>query len=204
MNLNSEYYSGGTQTPITIPKYSPSPTPTPTNQDPTAIINGPSSGIAGRPSAYTSTDSSDIDGNIVEYEWSIDGTVFSNLENPAYIFLYVGAFTVSLRVKDDDGAWSGYASITILVDADPTPSSTPSPSPTATPVPTLSPTPAPTLAPGLTWKTTIGISEDAVGLSTDMLLGALDLWDPTSSTTTQSSITTVDLLTVLDFWDPRL
>ena len=54
-----------------------------------------------------------------------------------------------------------------------------------------------------TWKTTISIPESSTALSTNTLLRALDYWDPSSSETTSTTITTTDLLDgVLVLWDP--
>jgi PKD repeat protein len=73
-------------------------------KDPLAEANGPYSGMVGDTLNFTSVGSSDPDGNIMEYRWDFgDGSGYSFDLNSSHVYTTDGNFTLTLRVKDDDG-----------------------------------------------------------------------------------------------------
>ena len=73
-------------------------------KDPLAEANGPYSGMVGDTLNVTSVGSSDPDGTIVEYRWDFgDGSGYSFDLNSSHSYSTDGNFTITLRVKDDDG-----------------------------------------------------------------------------------------------------
>jgi PKD repeat protein len=86
----------------------------PPNQPPRAAANGPYTGIAGEPVAFSSVGSADPDGSIASYRWTFgDGSTGSGA-SPSHSYTAAGTFTATLTVTDDDGATaSGTASVTI-------------------------------------------------------------------------------------------
>jgi len=77
--------------------------PTP-NEPPNSEINGPYSGEAGVSISFSSEESSDSDGSIVEYYWTFGDGAHSYSTNPTYTYQSPGTYTITLRVTDDDGA----------------------------------------------------------------------------------------------------
>ena len=73
-------------------------------KDPLAEANGPYSVMVGDTLNVTSVGSSDPDGTIVEYRWDFgDGSGYSFDLNSSHVYSTDGNFTITLRVKDDDG-----------------------------------------------------------------------------------------------------
>ena len=68
---------------------------------------------------FDASDSSDPDGNIVEYTWEIDGENVSSAESPSYTFTEAGDHEVRLYVTDDDGV-TATTTRTVTVNAPPT------------------------------------------------------------------------------------
>ena len=75
------------------------------NDPPVAAFSASSTSGIG-PLSVTFTDSStDIDNNIVTWNWDFgDGTAPSPLQNPSHVFNQAGVFTVTLTVTDESGA----------------------------------------------------------------------------------------------------
>jgi hypothetical protein len=68
------------------------------------IIEAPDGFRPGRTILFQST-SSDVDGTIIRFEWFFgDGTAPEYFPQPVHVFGFAGAFTVTLKVTDDDGA----------------------------------------------------------------------------------------------------
>jgi PKD repeat protein/RNA polymerase subunit RPABC4/transcription elongation factor Spt4 len=66
--------------------------------------NGPYAGITGETISFSSAGSYDIDGDIVEYRWSLgDGSGVFMEENLGHVFTEVGNFTITLTVEDNEG-----------------------------------------------------------------------------------------------------
>jgi len=88
------------------------------NQAPAAVIDNitPSPATQGSAVSFTGT-GTDTDGTIAAYEWSssING-IFSTSQDPSYSGLSVGTHTISFRVKDNDDAWSTYATRSLVVN----------------------------------------------------------------------------------------
>jgi PKD repeat protein len=74
----------------------------PTNQPPTAMISGPTSGIANADVTFDGSGSMDPDGTIAAYDWDLgDGTAATGASvTHAYA---EGSYTVTLTVTDDAG-----------------------------------------------------------------------------------------------------
>lgn len=88
------------------------------NQDPTASFTwSPSSPVAGELVTFDGTSSSDPNGTISNYEWSIDGTTKTGVL-ATHTFDDSGGYTVELTVTDDDGAT---ARETLVVEVGPEP-----------------------------------------------------------------------------------
>jgi VCBS repeat-containing protein len=73
------------------------------NDAPLADPNGSYSGSVGSAVSFDGSDSSDVDGTIVSYDWQFgDGTTSSGA-NPSHTYAEAGLYTVSLTVTDDGG-----------------------------------------------------------------------------------------------------
>jgi PKD repeat protein len=86
------------------------------NQPPTAAFTwSPSPGRATHPVAFDGTTSTDPDGTIVDYAWDFgDGSIGSGA-TPSHAYAAPGTYTVTLTVKDDDGATSSVShQVTVL------------------------------------------------------------------------------------------
>jgi len=70
---------------------------------PTAILNGPYTGIINTPVSFTSSGSKDSDGNIVSYLWNFGDFNSSTSANPSHSYSAAGTYTVTLTVTDNDG-----------------------------------------------------------------------------------------------------
>jgi len=97
---------------------STSATKTVLNRPPVADANGPYSGYEGSPITFDASGSTDVDGDIVLYEWdwdndgSYDESTASPITSHTWTDDYAG--TVGLRVKDDDGLTdTATASVTV-------------------------------------------------------------------------------------------
>jgi len=76
------------------------------NASPVANANGPYSGVAGSPVAFSSAGSSDSDGSIVSYAWSFGDGGSSTQPNPNHTYASAGTYNVQLTVTDNGGASS--------------------------------------------------------------------------------------------------
>ncbi len=77
----------------------------PANDPPTADANGPYSGNVGDTIVLDGSGSSDSDGTITNYAWSINGNSYSGVAPSVNLGGYApGTYTVTLTVTDDDGA----------------------------------------------------------------------------------------------------
>ncbi|HYQ71461.1 MAG TPA: PKD domain-containing protein, partial [Gammaproteobacteria bacterium] len=74
------------------------------NTPPTADANGPYTGTTGVGVNFSSTGSSDPDGNITSYAWSFGDGGTSTQANPGHTYTSAGDFNVTLTVTDNDGA----------------------------------------------------------------------------------------------------
>tara|TARA_B100000925_G_scaffold278348_1_gene247090 strand:- start:1077 stop:1718 length:642 start_codon:yes stop_codon:yes gene_type:complete len=73
-----------------------------TNTPPLAIISPPESLIRGALVTYSASDSSDVDGAVVNAVWSVDGIVMHS--GMTYTFVMQDEVNIELRVIDDLGA----------------------------------------------------------------------------------------------------
>ncbi|HPF69022.1 MAG TPA: PKD domain-containing protein, partial [Candidatus Krumholzibacteria bacterium] len=90
------------------------------NQAPSAVANGPYSGLEGATIAFSSAGSGDSDGTIVAWAWSFGDGGTSTAANPGHAYAAAGTYTATLTVTDDDGAQDS-ATATVTVDAPPPP-----------------------------------------------------------------------------------
>jgi len=74
------------------------------NQSPVVSINGPYSGLAGQPVAFSSAGTSDPDGTIASYLWEFGDGETSISSNPNHSYASPGTYTVELTVTDNEGA----------------------------------------------------------------------------------------------------
>jgi nucleoid-associated protein YgaU len=72
-----------------------------TNQPPTAVISGRTSGLVGETVSFSGADSSDEDGRIVSYAWNFgDGTTGSG-RDVTHSYSAAGSYKITLTVTDD-------------------------------------------------------------------------------------------------------
>jgi len=85
------------------------------NEAPVAVANADVySGKAPLIVNFNSSDSTDIDGTIVSYNWDFSDGYFSTEVNPTHKFIELGTYMVTLTVTDDNGMEASN-SITIVV-----------------------------------------------------------------------------------------
>lgn len=85
------------------------------NQPPIAEANGPYSGAAGTPIAFTAAGSRDPDGTIVAYNWSFGDGGTGSGATVARTYATPGAYTATLTVTDNKGATaSDQAAVTVV------------------------------------------------------------------------------------------
>jgi len=87
------------------------------NQAPLAAITASSlRGTAPFAVNFSGAGSSDVDGSVVAYAWTIGGGVVGSNETVSHTFTVPGSYAVQLRVTDDGGL-SATGSVTVTVDA---------------------------------------------------------------------------------------
>ena len=102
--------------------------PTPTTS-PTAVFSAPTAAVAGSPTGFDGSGSSDPGGTITGYSWDFgDGSKAGTGVTPQHTYANAGTYTVKLTVTDNAGK-SGAASRQVMVAA---------PGTTTTPPPTIS------------------------------------------------------------------
>jgi PKD repeat protein/ABC-type branched-subunit amino acid transport system substrate-binding protein len=92
--------------------------PTPPNQAPVAAVNGPYSGKEDSSISFSSAGSNDPEGGSIQYSWDFGDGQTSTGANPSHTYEEAGAYTVTLRVTDDQGA-TGTATTSCTVEAAP-------------------------------------------------------------------------------------
>jgi nucleoid-associated protein YgaU len=71
------------------------------NRPPTAVISGPTSGLVGQTLSFSGANSTDDDGDIVNYVWDFgDGTTDSGI-SVTHVYSAAGSYQVTLTVTDD-------------------------------------------------------------------------------------------------------
>jgi len=77
-----------------------------TDNPPVARVSAPASVGLGQRAAFDGTDSSDPDGDVVAWEWDLDGDgrYETTGATPSLTYTAPGTYTVRLRVTDDNGA----------------------------------------------------------------------------------------------------
>ncbi|WP_418285062.1 PKD domain-containing protein [Halorubrum sp. DTA46] len=91
------------------------------NQEPTAAFTvDPASPEVGEDVTLDASNSEDSDGDIVSYEWSIDGQTLDDTgETVTTSFDTTGDYDVALTVEDDDGATDTTSQVVTVVEAPP-------------------------------------------------------------------------------------
>jgi PKD repeat protein len=85
-----------------------------TNNPPTAVVNGPDTGIEDSSISFNVTGSSDPDGDSLSYFWDFgDGSTGSGA-NPSHTYTWGDTFTVTLTVSDGKGS-SDSASLFVII-----------------------------------------------------------------------------------------
>jgi len=80
------------------------------NEIPIADAGGPYTATAGKELTLDGSGSSDSDGSITEYTWDFGDSSTGSGLNPVHTYTAAGEYTVTLTVKDDEGASSEAAS----------------------------------------------------------------------------------------------
>jgi len=77
------------------------------NRPPVAEVGGPYSGKEGVPAQFDGSKSYDPDGdNIIAWDWDFGDDTTGSGKKPTHVYDKAGNYTVTLRVKDNKGAWS--------------------------------------------------------------------------------------------------
>jgi PKD repeat protein len=74
------------------------------NQPPVAHANGPYTGSAGGPIAFSAAGSSDPDGSIASYSWTFGDGGTASGASPSHSYASAGTYTATLTVTDNQGA----------------------------------------------------------------------------------------------------
>jgi len=99
--------------------------------EPTAQFTArPTSAPLNTPVQFDGSDAQDGDGNIVSYEWRVDGTTLQESTSPFfdYTFNSIGTESVTLQTTDDDGNTNSRTQTIDVYEADITPTFTTDPS----------------------------------------------------------------------------
>jgi len=86
------------------------------NIAPVANANGAYSGRQNTAINFSSSGSSDQDGEIVSYTWSFGDGESSNVANPSHTYVNEGSFTVSLTVTDNGGLSATTSTVASISD----------------------------------------------------------------------------------------
>jgi PKD repeat protein len=78
----------------------------PLPKPPKAEANGPYYGKPGKPIYFSSSGSTDEDGEILEYLWDFEDGEFSTNQSPVHIYLKEKTYTITLTLTDDTGLTS--------------------------------------------------------------------------------------------------
>ena len=92
--------------------------PTPENDIPTALFITDCTLLDCN---FDATDSTDVDGSIVSYEWSFGDNNIDSGITPSYSYAANGSYSVTLTVTDDAGASHSASEIITVSDGQPTP-----------------------------------------------------------------------------------
>jgi PKD repeat protein len=85
------------------------------NLPPTAVINGPVSGLVGETLSFSGSDSSDSDGSIVSYAWDFGDGMTGKGVTVTHSYSATGSYTVTLTVTDNGGL-TGKATHAVQID----------------------------------------------------------------------------------------
>ncbi len=93
----------------------------PGNTAPIAVANGPYTGNTGLSVPFSSTGSTDPDGNIVAYAWDFGDGSSSSEANPSHTYTAAASYNVTLTVTDNDGAPDSDTTTADISDLPPAP-----------------------------------------------------------------------------------
>ena len=88
----------------------------PANVPPMVVLSGSTDGTEPFKLNFTSSGSSDSDGNIALYEWDLGDGSTSSAENPSHTYSTGGDYNVTLTLTDDDGATSTKGIVVTAID----------------------------------------------------------------------------------------
>ena len=88
----------------------------PANVPPMVVLSGSTDGTEPFKLNFTSSGSSDSDGNIALYEWDFGDGSTSSAENPSHTYSTGGDYNVTLTLTDDDGATSTKGIVVTAID----------------------------------------------------------------------------------------
>ena len=109
MSTNGTGGTGGDGTGTTSLQVTVSP---PANQDPIAVISGPTTGVENNLITFDGSGSSDPDGTIAAYDWDFGDQSNGTGAVVSHAFA-AGTYTVTLMVTDNDGA---FTHATLVID----------------------------------------------------------------------------------------
>lgn len=98
----------------------------PDNQAPKAVANGPYTGSTSTPITFSSSGSTDADGQIVDFLWTFGDGTTSTQANPTHTYFAENTFNVTLTVTDDSGL-NNTVTTTAIISNDDDGSTTPVP-----------------------------------------------------------------------------
>jgi len=75
----------------------------PSNQPPTAMISGPTTGLVGMAVTFNGSGSTDPDGTIVSYDWDLGDGSMDTGESVTHSYATTGSYDVTLTVTDNSG-----------------------------------------------------------------------------------------------------
>jgi PKD repeat protein len=87
----------------------------PTNQPPTAVISGPTSGLVGETLSFDGEGSSDSDGSVVDYAWDFGDGNRTSGKSVTHSYNQAGNYSVVLTVTDDENL-SDTSTYTLLIE----------------------------------------------------------------------------------------
>ncbi|MFA6198305.1 MAG: lamin tail domain-containing protein [Patescibacteria group bacterium] len=101
------------------------------NTPPTVKLSGPTSGVVNESLNFDGSESSDVDGDPLQFNWDFGDGNSSTLETPTHSFASAGAFNVKLSVFD--GRDQAESQISVVITSAPT-LEPPAPAPSSAPI----------------------------------------------------------------------
>lgn len=91
----------------------------PHNMPPVADANGPYQGVTHQPISFNGSNSSDLDGQIVSYEWNFGDDNVATGAMPLHTYAAAGTYTVTLTVTDNEQLTDTTTTTAVVTDTAP-------------------------------------------------------------------------------------